>query len=169
MRESASQMTEEEFVTTVAELSDAGYFEELGVFHPLGRSTPIITRGDRTQLSELAKRSIGRWGSDTTTMPNTDAADSGDQRVFQCAVCQGNENVQSIFPSRPWLALVDEEGSTEVRQLPPVHLCDVHRMPTVTGEIVIGWCDDPTCRHWGVEGRQSPCGQAYREIPEAGA
>ena len=167
MRESVSDLTDDDFNHAIAGLVEDNYIEGLGVFHALGRQAPILTRGDGTRLTELGKRVIGRWddGSDAAVsgMVTTDA-----ERVTgPCVVCDSTEGVKSIFKSRPWLTVTNDDGNGEVRMLPPVDLCDTHRMPAALGDIVIGWCEDPNCRRWGVEGRKSPCGQRFREIPES--
>jgi hypothetical protein len=164
MRSIVSRLSEEEFVTAVAELVDDGYFEGIGVFRPLGSPSPVIVRSDDTRLSERGKRLVGLWVEDSTVEGMATAEPT---RVpGPCVVCETTENVRSIFRSRPWLQVTHEDGTGEVRQLPPVDLCETHRMPAALGDIVIGWCEDESCRRWGVAGRRSPCGQPFHDLPE---
>jgi hypothetical protein len=165
MRARVSGLSEEEFATVIAELVDEGYFEEVGVFRPLGRRSPVIVHSDRTRLSGRGKRLVGLWVEDGT-VEGIATADLT-RAPGPCVVCQTTENVRSIFRSRPWLQATHEDGTGEVRKLPPVDLCDTHRMPAALEDIVIGWCENEGCRRWGVEGRRSPCGQPYQVFPEA--
>ncbi len=166
MRDSVSELMDDDFNYAIADLVKANYIEGLGVFQALGRPAPILAHGDSTRLTELGKRIIGRW-DDGPDAAVSGMATSGAERVTgPCVVCGATENVKSIFKSRPRLTVTSDDGNGEVRMLPPVDLCDTHRMPAALREIVIGWCEDPGCRCWGVEGRKSPCGQYFREIPE---
>jgi hypothetical protein len=167
MRDSVSDLTDDDFSYAVAGLVKANYLEELGVFQALGRPAPLLTHGVGTRLTEIGKRIIGRWddGPDATV---SGMATSGTERVIgACVVCGVTEGVRSIFKSRSLLVMINDDGNAEARTLPPVDLCDSHRMPAALGEIVVGWCDDPNCRRWGVEGRKSPCGQRFLDIPSS--
>ncbi len=164
MRAVVSELSDVAFATIIAELVDDGYLEQIGVFRPLGRASPVITHSDLTRLSERGKRLIGLWVDDMTV--NGVSFDHQTQTPVSCAVCMTTENLGSIYFSRPWLRVIHEDGTSEVHQLPPIDLCDTHRKLAALGDIVIGWCDDGNCRRWGVAGRRSPCGQPFRVLPK---
>ena len=167
MRDSVPELTDDDFNHEIAGLVEANYIEGLGVFRALGRPAPILVRDDHTRLTELGKRAIGRWDGAPDATVNSMVTSYPETVSGPCVVCDATEGVKSIFRARPWLTVTDDDGNGEVRQLPPVDLCDAHRMPAALGDIVIGWCEDSTCQRWGVEGRRSPCGKPFREIPQA--
>ena len=139
MRDSVSNLSDDDFCRAVAGLVEADYIAGIGVFHPIGRPAPVLTYGVGTQLTGLGRRSIGRWenGIDTT---GSDMDANGEERIIgPCVVCGTTDGVMSIFESRSFLMTSNGEGRTEIRTLPPVDLCDAHRMPAARGDIFIGW------------------------------
>jgi hypothetical protein len=167
MRNVVSNLTDDYFNFAIARLVESDYIEGIGVFPCLGRAAPVLTYGDQTRLTESGKRAIGRWEDGSNAAVSNMDFSNKESVSGPCVVCGIEEGTKPIFKARPWLTVFDEDGTKEIRILPPIVLCDSHRMPVALGEIIIGWCEELSCRRWGVEGRKSPCGRRFREIPDS--
>ena len=57
-------------------------------------------------------------------------SEMGEEGVIgPCVVCGATDGVKSIFKSRSILLVTHDDGHEDARILPPVDLCDSHRMP----------------------------------------
>ncbi len=55
----------------------------------------------------------------------------------------------------------DDNSYSIIVILPDVPLCDAHTRDVLSGDLHLGWCDDPGCRRFGEEGQPSACGTPY--------
>ena len=90
-----------------------------------------------------------------------------DNKANQCVVCGDDAGESALFKSRSFVARQLADGTTETEPLPRVPVCRDHIQEIVSGPVVVGWCDDSTCRRWGILGDTSPCGEPYLELPSA--
>ena len=81
----------------------------------------------------------------------------------RCVIC-GHDGVMTVDPPRRTLARGTDPSDSSYSVtvvLPDMELCGDHYQDFRSKELVIGWCDDEKCRHFGVVGAPSPCGKEY--------
>ncbi len=90
-------------------------------------------------------------------------AQEAESEVHVCVICGRAANVIADPPRR---TLAREPDPTDpsfavIAVLPTMALCDEHANASQRSDLVIGWCDEETCRNYGEVGERSPCGHPY--------
>ena len=83
-----------------------------------------------------------------------------------CVLC-GRRPTELMDPPRRTLdrGLDPDDNSFSITViLPDVALCDQHTRYVRTGDLPLGWCDDPLCRTYGEVDEPSACGAPYAEL-----
>jgi hypothetical protein len=87
-----------------------------------------------------------------------------DEPAPPCAIC-GLAGSVTIDPPRRTLARVSADPSFAIiAVLPDVTLCDEHADEILRRQLVLGWCDDESCRGYGEALQASPCGAPYKQL-----
>lgn len=83
-----------------------------------------------------------------------------------CALC-GRRPTELLEPPRRTLDRGPDPDDTSYSItviLPDIALCDQHAGYVRSGDLPVGWCDEPECRIYGEVGEPSPCGAPYGQL-----
>ena len=94
------------------------------------------------------------------TVSPTQEAESGE---LTCVICGRAAQVIADPPRRTLAREPDpaDPSYAVIAVLPTMALCDEHANASQRSDLVIGWCDEETCRNYGEVGERSPCGHPY--------
>ncbi len=80
-----------------------------------------------------------------------------------CVIC-GHVSAMTVDPPRRTLARGTDPSDSSYSVtivLPDVLLCGDHYHQFMSKELVVGWCDEESCRTYGAVGALSACGKPF--------